>query len=139
MAQFDPAAATAAYMAQLSPAGHAKATAYTQGGHWLLLWAGLVTLAACFIILRSGLLARVKARLERRRPRPWLTAFVLAAVFLVADFLLELPWGLYAGWWRETQYGMKSQPLAGFLADGAIVFLVSLPVVALLYAALYWL
>jgi STE24 endopeptidase len=139
MAQFDPAAATAAYLATLSPAGHAKATAYTQGGHWLLLWGSLVTLAACWLILRSGLLARIKAGLERRRPRPWLTAFVLALVFLVADFLLELPWGIYAGWQREIQYGMTSRPLAGFLADGAISFGVALPVLALFYAALYWL
>jgi len=46
MAQsFDPAAATAAYLAQLPPEAHAKATAYTQGGPgccsgapWSLSW-----------------------------------------------------------------------------------------------------
>ena len=32
MAQFDPAAATAAYLSVLTPAQHAKAEAYTQGG-----------------------------------------------------------------------------------------------------------
>ena len=43
MAQgFDPVAATAAYLAQLPPEAHAKATDYTQGGHWLLLWSALV-------------------------------------------------------------------------------------------------
>lgn len=31
MQGFDPAAATAAYLAQLPPAAHARATAYTQG------------------------------------------------------------------------------------------------------------
>ena len=40
--EFDPAAATAAYLAQVPPEAHAKAVAYTQGGHWLLLWGALV-------------------------------------------------------------------------------------------------
>ena len=35
--------ATAAYLAQLPPEAHAKATAYTQGGHWLLLWGTVVS------------------------------------------------------------------------------------------------
>jgi STE24 endopeptidase len=38
LALFDPAAATAAYLAQLPPEAHVKAQHYTQGGHWLLLW-----------------------------------------------------------------------------------------------------
>ena len=43
MAQgFDPVAATNAYLATLSPEAHAKATAYTQGGHWVLLWGTLI-------------------------------------------------------------------------------------------------
>ena len=63
MAAFDPVAATAAYMAQLSPAAHAKATAYTQGGHWLLLWAWLVSLAAYWLILKSNVLTRTAAKL----------------------------------------------------------------------------
>ena len=38
MANFDPAAATAAYLATMPPEAHEKAIAYTQGGHWLILW-----------------------------------------------------------------------------------------------------
>jgi STE24 endopeptidase len=137
MAGFDPAAATAAYMAELSPAQHAKATAYTQGGHWLLLWGCLVTVAAAIIILKSGVLARTKARLEATRPRPLLTAFVLSLIFLAIDFVLELPWTSYASWFRNTQYGLTSQPWGGWFADNLTVFAVSLPVTALLLTALY--
>jgi len=61
MAQgFDPAAATAAYLATLPPEVHAKATAYTQGGHWVLLWARIGSVAGSCIVLRSGLLVRVR-------------------------------------------------------------------------------
>ena len=90
MAAFDPAAATAAYMATLSPAGHAKATAYTQGGHWLLLWSWLVAVVAAWLILRSGLIVRAEVALERRKPRLILTSFVASVLFLVMDFILEL-------------------------------------------------
>ena len=53
MAPFDPVAITAAYMVTLSPAQHARATAYTQGAHWLLLWSWLVTVATRWLLLRS--------------------------------------------------------------------------------------
>ena len=50
---FDPEAATAAYMATLSPAAHAKATAYTHGSEWILLWSCLITVAAAWLIYRT--------------------------------------------------------------------------------------
>ena len=92
MATFDPATATVAYMAQLSPAAHAKATAYTQGGHWLLLWGWLVTLVACWLILKSGILSGIEAKLEGRKPRPILVSFLASLALLVLDWGLGLPW-----------------------------------------------
>jgi STE24 endopeptidase len=137
MATFDPAAATAAYMASLSPAAHAKATAYTQGGHWLLLWGWLVTVAVCIVVTRSRLLERARNRLERRKPRPLLVSFLLGMLFILIDWILELPWSSYADWWREGQYGLTSQPWTGWFTDNAIVFLVELPIVGLFLMALY--
>jgi STE24 endopeptidase len=137
MAAFDPAAATAAYLAQMSPAAQAKAVAYTQGGHWLLLWGWLVSLAAAWLILRSHLLSRVEARLEDKKPRPLLVSFLLAFIFLLLDFVLELPWSSYADWLREKQYGLTSQPWSGWFTDNATVFLVQLPFLALFFLALY--
>src|SRR5690606_31291997 len=95
---FDPAAATAAYLAELSPAAHLKAIHYTQGGHWLLLWGWLVGIVVCLIILKTGVLTRIEGALERRKPRPWLTAFSLAVVFGLATWALTLPWSIYADW-----------------------------------------
>jgi STE24 endopeptidase len=137
MASFDPAAATAAYLAELSPAAHAKATAYTQGGHWLLLWGWLVTVVVCVIIARSRVLERARDGLQRRKPRPLLAAFLLSVVFLLVDWILELPWESYAHWWREGQYGLTSQSWPGWFADNAIVFAVQLPVMGLFFVALY--
>ena len=137
MAAFDPAAATAAYMATLSPAGHAKATAYTQGGHWLLLWGWLVTVVAAWLIIRSGVLVRTEIALERRKPRLVLVSMALAAIYVVMDFVLELPWQVYAAWWREKSYGLTSQPLAGWFSEQLIGLVITVVATALFIAALY--
>jgi len=136
-AAFDPAAATAAYMATLSPAGHAKATAYTQGGHWLLLWGWLATVIAAWLIIRSGVLVRTEIALERKRPRLVLTSMALAAIYVAADFVLELPWQVYAAWWREKSYGLTSQPLAGWFGEQLIGLVITVVVTVLFVAALY--
>ena len=121
MAQsFDPAAATAAYLAQLPPEAHAKATAYTQGGHWLMLWGLIVALVVATIIIRSGVLVTLRRRLERRRPRPVLVSFLVGFAYLLIDWLISLPWSAYSGWWRQKQYGLTSQAFGGWLGEAAI-------------------
>src|SRR5512142_932783 len=97
MAQgFDPAAATAAYLAALPPALHEKAKAYTQGGHWLILWGSIVAVLVAWIVLRSGLLVRTREGVERRRPRPWLAVFAVVILDGVLELVLSLPWDAYA-------------------------------------------
>jgi len=137
MAAFDPAAATAAYMATLSPAGHAKATAYTHGGHWLLLWGWLIAVAAAWLIIRSGVLVRAEIALERKKPRLVLVSLVLTAIFVVMDFVIELPWQIYAAWWRDKSYGLTSQPLAGWFGEQLIGLAIDVVASALFFAALY--
>ena len=137
--QFDPAAATAAYLAQLPPEAHAKAVAYTQGGHWLLLWGALVTILVGLLVLRSGLLVRLRARIEGRKARPWLAAAAVLALYALLETLLTLPWTIYSEWWRETAYGLTSQPLGGFLAELTLNTFIVLIVSVLLFSLLYWL
>jgi STE24 endopeptidase len=140
MAQaFDPAAATAAYLAQLPPALHEKAKAYTQGGHWLLLWSALIAVVIAWLILRSGVLVRVRGGVERRRPRPWLAALAVVLVAGLIEFVLGLPWDAYSGWWREKSYGLTSQPFAGWFTEHLIVGAISIPLTAILACGLYFL
>jgi len=135
--QFDPAAATAAYLAQLSPAAHAKAQAYTQGGHWLLLWGFLISVLTAWLIIRSGVLVRVRAGLERRRPRPIVASFVVGVIYLLVDWVLSLPWSVYSNWWREKSYGMTSQAFSGWLGEGVMSMAISAVFTGLFFVALY--
>jgi STE24 endopeptidase len=137
MALFDPAAATAAYLAQLPPEAHAKATAYTQGGHWLLLWGFLVSVLVSFLIVRSGALVGMRRRLERRKSRPVVVSLVVGVVYLLIDSVLSLPWSAYAGWWRQKQYGLTSQAFAGWLGETAISTAISAVLFGLFLVALY--
>lgn len=115
---FDPAAATAAYMATLSPEAHLKATHYTQGGHWLLLWGTLVSVVAAWLILKTRVLVRITGAIEARKPRRNLAAFIAALAFALLNAALNLPWSAYADWWREKQYGLSSQPFSDWLVQG---------------------
>jgi len=137
MTPFDPNAATNAMLAALPAAGHLKAIRYTQGGHWLLLWGWLATVVVSVIIARLRILPALKGAVEGKRPRPWLFAFLAALAFTVIDTLLELPWDVYAQWWREKSYGLTSQPLAGWLGETLLGATINAVFLGLFFMALY--
>jgi STE24 endopeptidase len=140
MAQgFDPAAATAAYLATLSPEAHAKATAYTQGGHWVMLWTAVVGVLVSWIVLKTGVLTRVRGGVEARKPRPWLAVLVVLLVDAVLEGLLSIPWDAYARWWREKGYGLTSQPFAGWLTEHFMQLAIGVVSSLIVYSLLYWL
>lgn len=137
MALFDPAAATAAYLAQLPPEAHAKATAYTQGGHWLDLWGFLIAVLVSFLIVRSGVLVGFRRNLERRKPRPVVVSLAVGVAYLLIDSVLSLPWSAYSGWWRQKQYGLTSQAFTGWLGETAITAVIGAVLFGLFLTALY--
>ena len=136
-AAFDPAAATAQYLSILTPEAHAKATAYTQGGHWLLLWGAVVAVVVSWIILRTGLLVRIRAGIEKSRPHPWLAVFAIVPIAGLLESLLNLPWSIYAHWWREKSYGMTSQPLPNWLGEAGLQIVIGVVMNLILFTILY--
>ena len=132
---FDPEAATRAYIDSLGPEQLAKAAAYTAGNHWLLLWGLVVSAIVTWIIVRAGLLDRVAARFAGRGPN--LRAFLVSAVFLLVSTLITLPWSLYEGWWRERGYGRTSQPLGDYLGQDAIGTALTVLIGALFLTGVY--
>jgi STE24 endopeptidase len=134
---FDPNAATARYIDSLGPAALQKAHDYTVGKEWMLLWAVVVAAVVTLLIVRSGVLDRLDARLGERRSN--LRALVVGFVYFIVSTILTLPWTVYADWWRETSYGRTSQPFADWLAQTGIATLVSSIVGALFFTGVYWL
>ncbi len=134
----DPAAETARWLATLTPEDLERAVAYTRGGHWLLLWGALVSIVVAWIIIRTGVLSGIRDRLERRRKRPKLAALLVGVVWLLMSFVLTLPWSIYQNWWRERQYGLTEQPLAGWLGEAVLGTAISTVFLGLLIVALYF-
>jgi STE24 endopeptidase len=134
----DPAAETARWLASISPEDLERAVAYTRGGHWLLLWGAIVSIVVAWIIIRTGVLSGLRDRLERRRKRPKLVSLLVGVAYILMSFVLTLPWSIYQGWWREKQYGLTSQPLTGWLAEAVIGTAISVVLMGLLIAALYF-
>jgi len=132
---FDPQAATAAYIDSLGAEASARAAAYTIGSHWLLLWNLVVAVAVAWLVLRSGVLERLDARLERRGPN--LRAFLVSVVYFVVAGLLSLPWSLYRGWWREASYGRSSQPLGDALGQSLLALGISALLAGLFFMGVY--
>jgi STE24 endopeptidase len=132
---FDPQAATAAYIDSLGADALAKAAAYTTGGHWLLLWNLLVSALVAWLIVRSGVLDRVNAKLGARGTN--IRAFVIATLYFVVSNLLALPWSLYEEWWRELSYGRTSQPIGDFLGQSALSVAIFGVLVGLFFVGVY--
>ena len=132
---FDPQLATAAYIDSLGAEALAKAEAYTQGGHWLILWGLVVSVLASWIVVRGRWLDRLDARKPGKGPNR--RAFVLALETFVLLAVISLPWNLYSGWWRETSYGRSSQPIGDYLGQGLLSMFISSLLAALFFMGVY--
>jgi STE24 endopeptidase len=134
---FDPNAATARYIDSLGPAALQKAHDYTVGKEWMLLWSLIVAGVVTWLIVRSGILDRIEAKLSEKRRN--LRAFSIAFVYFIVSTILTLPWSIYADWWREKSYGRTSQPFSDWLLQLGIATIVSALIGAVFFVCLYWL
>jgi STE24 endopeptidase len=134
---FDPNAATARYIDSLGPAALQKAHDYTIGKEWMLFWSLLVGALVTWLIVRSGALDRIEAKIPERRKN--LRAFVIAFVYFILSALITVPWTLYESYFREKGYGRTSQPLGDFLGQAALSTFVSALITALFMIGVYWL
>src|SRR5437870_10670717 len=62
---FDPAKATAAWLATVPPDKRAKSDAYFEGGYWFILWNFLLSAAILIFLLASRVSARLRDFAER--------------------------------------------------------------------------
>ncbi|MEM7703387.1 MAG: M48 family metallopeptidase [Pseudomonadota bacterium] len=134
---FDPQAATQAHLSVLSAAELDLARSYTTGNHWLVLTGLIVSAVVTWLIVRSGALDRVFAKVSDRWPN--LRVFVVAVVYSLISSLLTLPYSIYTDWWRETQYNRTSQPFMDYLSQGMIGLTLSSILGAVFFIALYFL
>lgn len=134
---FDVEAATRAYLDTLAGPARAKSDAYFQGGYWLILWNALVTAASCWILLRTGWSARFSAWAARTGRRRWLAPSLYAVPFVIATTIIQLPWAIYTGFFREKQYGLMNQSFGQWLGEQGVALIVSIVTTALLLMMIF--
>lgn len=117
---FDVEAATEAYLAQLSPEEKARSDAYFEGGYWLLLWGFLYTVGALWLMLGSGLSARMRDLAERITKKKPVQTAIYTALYVVITFVLFLPLRAYQGFFREHKYGLATQTFGEWLGEALI-------------------
>jgi len=133
---FDVQQATDTYINSLGIEALAKATAYTSGSHWILLWGFLISALTTWVFVKYGILNKIDAKLNKKSL--WLRSFVISGAFIFLSSLLMLPWSIYSDWWREVSYGKTSQPIEDFLSQGGISLLLSSLLGGLFFSGIYF-
>jgi STE24 endopeptidase len=136
---FDVDKATQAYLNLLSPEQRSLSDRYFEGGYWIQLWDLCWTVGSCVLLLVSGASRRMSELSQRLSRRRWVSTPVYIVEFLIALFVLGIPWSLYTDFWRERQYGLSEQAFGGWMSDQLVIAgvnaLVAAVVLTLIYAA----
>ena len=123
---FDVEKATRAYLDRIPPEKKARSDAYFEGGYWLQLWNFLYGAGIAALLLAGRLSARMRDNAvfcTRFKP---LQSGLYAIQYFLLTAVLALPLSIYADYFREHQYGMSNQDLAGWFGDWGKGLLVTL-------------
>ena len=134
---FDVEQASRAYIDSLQGAELEKSNDYFEGGYWLIFWGALIGVLVDLLILQSRFSARFRDWAERVTGRTWLQPGLYALPYILAGFLLTLPWTIYRSFFREQQYGLMSQDFGGWFGEQMIGLVISLIVFPLLIMAIF--
>jgi STE24 endopeptidase len=124
-ANFDPRAATAAWLALVPPSAKTRSDAYFEGGYWLLLWDFVYLIAVLYFLLRTRLSAQMRSWAELVTRRPWLQTFLYWIQFTLITALLTFPLTVYEDFLREHRYGLSNQAFIGWLRDALVGLAIS--------------
>ncbi|HVT60433.1 MAG TPA: M48 family metallopeptidase [Thermoanaerobaculia bacterium] len=134
---FDAEAATRAYLASIPAAKRSRSDAYFEGGYCLQLWGLLYWLGMLWLLLASGLSARMRDLAERWFTAPSLQASCYAVQYILASTVLVFPLTFYSEFVREHQYGLATQSFAPWVVELLEGLGLSVVIGGLLLAALY--
>ncbi|MEM7355254.1 MAG: M48 family metallopeptidase, partial [Acidobacteriota bacterium] len=134
---FDPATATEAYLAQLTPEQRERSDSYFEGGYWLQLWGFLYGLGVAWLLLAKRLSAKMRDLGEKvSRFKPVQTA-VYAVQYVLLSTVLGFPLTVYQGFYREHQYDLATQTFGAWFGEQMIGLVIGLVLMPILLVILY--
>jgi Zn-dependent protease with chaperone function len=116
-ASFDPAAATAAWLATVPADKRAKSDAYFEGGYWLILWDFLLAAAVSIFLLQSRISARLRDFAERRTRFKAVQVVIYVILVILISSALTFPLTVYEQFFREHKYGLATQTFGPWFAE----------------------
>ncbi|HWY61137.1 MAG TPA: M48 family metallopeptidase [Rhizomicrobium sp.] len=135
--QYDPDAATNAYLARVSGTAREKSDAYTNGGYGLALLNLVYGLAVAGLLLWLQISARVRDWAEARSRSRIVQAMLYGVIYVSAITAASLPLSLYEGFFRQHAYGLSNQSFADWAGDFATLFGVTLVAAAIFLPVFY--
>jgi len=120
--QFDPVAATDAYLARFPAEKRLLSDRYTETGYWLLLWSFLYGLAVAGFLLFSRLSTKMRNKAEQLTRFKFLQPGVYWVQYSLITTAIGFPLAIYTGYFREHQYGLSNLTLLDWLRETAIEF-----------------
>ncbi|MGB5724780.1 MAG: M48 family metallopeptidase [Parasphingorhabdus sp.] len=136
-AAFDVEQASRTYIDTLQGADLEKSNNYFEGGYWLILWGAVIGILVDFLILQSRFSARFRDWAERVTKRQWLQPALYALPYVLAGYLISLPWSIYTDFFRERQYGLLDQSFGAWFGEDMIGLAISLCIFPLLIMAIF--
>ncbi len=130
-------AATDAYLATVPAEARARSDAYFEGGYWLSLWQFLWSSLVLIVLLHTGLSARLRDASARITRAVWLQPGIYGLAFLLFTSVLGFPLTLYAGFFREHQYGLATQTFGAWFGDQLKALGIGMLLASILILALY--
>jgi STE24 endopeptidase len=134
---FNPDAATEAYLAMIPPAAYARSNAYFEGGYWLILWGFLYGSAVSLLLLNTRWSARMRDLAQRITRFKFLQTLVYWVEYLLATTVLGFPLEYYQNFVREHKYGLATQTFGPWMGDEGKSLLLALVLGGIAVAGIY--
>ncbi len=137
VASFDPNAATRAWLESVPAEKRARSDAYFEGGYWLILWNFLLGAGISFLLLGSGLSARLRDFAERTCRFRTLQPALYAIPYVIIVAVLSFPLLLFSDYFREHTYGLATQSFGPWFREQFLGLMVEIVATAILMMVLY--
>jgi len=112
---FDPQAATDAYLASIKGAAREKSDAYFEGGYWIILYNALATIGAALILLFSRASTAMRDFAESITSWRWLQTFIYGVMFVLLTTVMTFPLSMYTDFTREHAFGLSNMSMEEWL------------------------
>ena len=136
-ANFNADAATEAYLAEIPRAAKDRSDAYSEGGHWMILWDFIYQVIVLLGLLNLRWSAAMRNFAERHAPFKPLQTVIYASEFMVVSTVLGFPLAVYEDYVREHKYGLAAQTFGPWVGDQVKSFAVHLVLIAVIATVLF--